>query len=229
MMWTTSSGWGAWPREVPDPFPEPPPPWWAPPSPQPFERPPEPVVPGSASPAGGGVDLADRLLERRTVLLGGEVDGTAALAVAARLLLLDSNGDARVDLHLSAQDGDLPAALMLAETLDLLRVPVRAVTSGSVGGPVLAVLVAVTERVSAPHCLFRLSAPRTPAEPAEAGDLSTAAEEHQRLLDELTRRLAAGTGQPSDRVAEDLRHGRVLTADEAVEYGLVQGLTTTPR
>lgn len=224
MTRTTSSSWDAWPREVPDPFPEPPPPWWAPPS-QPSVRPPVPVVPGSASPARGGADLADRLLERRTVLVGGTLDGPSALAVAGRLLLLDSDGDDRVELHLSAQDGDLPAALMLAETLDLLRVPVRAVTSGSVGGPVLAVLVAATERVSSPHCQFRIGAPRTPAEPA--GDLSTAAEEHQRLLDELTRRLAAGTGQPYDRVAQDLRHGRLLTADEAVEYGVVSGLTTT--
>lgn len=53
--------------------------------------------------------------------------------------------------------------------------------------------------------------------------MRNAAEEHQRRLDEPTRRLATGTGQRPDRVADDLRHGRLPTAAEAIEDGLVAG------
>jgi ATP-dependent Clp protease protease subunit len=174
------------------------------------------------------LELADRLLERRIVLLSGPLDGAGATAAVARLMLLDAESAERVELHLSCPDGDLDASLVLAEAVDLLRAPVTAVLLGTVGGPVLAV-VAAADRVTAhANASLVLREPRTSAT-GRADELLSAGEQHARQVAELSVRIAGATGRTRDEVAADLREGRVLEARQAVEYGLVDELLAPRR
>jgi ATP-dependent Clp protease, protease subunit len=218
------------PPHVP-PIPSPPPPVpvpWPPPRPEPEPAPwypgPLPAVPGS----GLVPELADRLLAQRIVLLSGPLDGAAATAAVARLMLLDADSGERIELRLSCPDGDLEASLVLAEAVDLLRAPVTAVLLGTVGGPVLAVVAAADRVVAHANASLVLREPRTSAT-GRADELLSAGEQHARQVAELCSRIATATGRLPDEIAAQLREGRVVDARQAVEYGLVDELLAPRR
>jgi ATP-dependent Clp protease, protease subunit len=216
---------GPHPRPTPQPSPPgPPAPWPAPlPAPEPSRVDFVPTPPTTLA-----LDLADRLLARRIVVLTGPLGRDEAGDAVARLMLLDADADEPIQLHLTCPDGDLDAALVLAETVDLLRAPVTAVLRGTVGGPALAV-VAAADRVEAhPHCILVLREPRSTAT-GRADELAAAADQHARQVDDLCSRLASATGRDPQDVTSDLRGGRVLDAGQAVEYGLVDEVTTPRR
>jgi ATP-dependent Clp protease protease subunit len=170
----------------------------------------------------------DRLLRRGIVLLSGFLDPVAAQRAAAALMLLDAEHDGPVRLHLSCPDGDLDSALLLADTVDLLTLDTTALASGVLGGPVLAVLAAAGRREAHPHALLRLREP-TGTAAGRADRLAADAEQHARQVDQLHRRLAAVTGRAVEEIAADLRAGRLLTAPQAVDYGLLDALLPARR
>ena len=215
-----------WPHPEPRPTPQPPGPvpW---PTPLPW---PEPsrveFVP--TPPTTLALDLADRLLARRIVVLTGPLGREEAGDAVARLMLLDADADEPIQLHLTCPDGDLDAALVLAETVDLLRAPVTAVLRGTVGGPVLAVVAAADHVQAHPHCILVLHEPRSTAT-GRADELASAADQHARQVGDLRARIATATSRDPQEVASDLRAGRVLDASQAVEYGLVDEVATRHR
>lgn len=175
-------------------------------------------------------DLEERLFERRIVLIGGPLDQLTASAAAARLMLLDADrrseghpdGDT-VELHLSCPDADLDAAAMLAETIELMGVPVQALARGVVGGPAVAVYAAAGLRRAHPHALFRLTEPRVEAD-GNADEIAARVAQHEQQLARVHALIAAATGRDVATVAADLRAGLALPAEEAVAYGLVHEL-----
>lgn len=176
---------------------------------------PAPAIPGSVD-----EELFARLLERRIVLVAGFLDAQASTRAAAQLMLLDATGDDPIDVHLSCPDGDLDAAMSLADTIDLVGVSVRARCSGKLGGPALAAMAAADRRVAQPHCMFVLKEPSTELH-GRADEIATLAATQRRQLEAFQLRLADATGQPLDRVVADTRHGLTLDADQALAYGLV--------
>jgi ATP-dependent Clp protease, protease subunit len=143
-------------------------------------------------------------------------------------MLLDADGQDPVELHLSCPDAELDAAVTLAEVLDLMHVPVRALAKAAVGGPAVAVYAAADRRLAHPRCVFRLGLPRTSFE-GTGDQLATAAQRYELTVQGLAERLAEATGRPLPRVQGDLRTGRILTAAQALEYGLVHELALNPR
>jgi ATP-dependent Clp protease protease subunit len=164
--------------------------------------------------------MADRLLDRRTVIVTGTLDLATATDASARLMLLDGSGDDPIDLVMSCPDGDLTAATALADTVELVGVEVRALCSGLVGGAALLPFVLATRRLAQPHATFRLSNPRHEAQ-GRASDLESEVQRHGELLDDLHRRVSDATGQDVDQVADDFAHNRLLTAPDARSYGIV--------
>lgn len=206
--------------ERPPPPPEITPPGWTPPSrpPAPPPYPPVPVVPLDRP--GPLDDVSTRLLQRRVVLVAGTLDSRTMANAAAQLMLLDATGDDPIELRLMCPGGDLDAALALADTIDLLGVELRACAAGVVGGPAVAPLVAGTTRVAHPHATFVLRDPDLCAG-GRAEDVALAVAQHRRQVDALHIRLATACGRRPERIAEDMRTGLVLSAPEAVHYGLV--------
>jgi ATP-dependent Clp protease protease subunit len=204
------------PRPSPMPSPMPSPSWppsWTPPGPP--DR-----APGES---GLELELADRLLARRVVMLSGTLDRHAASTAAARLMILDADSAEPIELTLSCPDGDLEAALMLAETVDLARARVTAMLLSTLGGPAVAVAAAADRRVAHPGGRVLLREPRISAT-GRAEDLVSAAEQHAHLVGQLCGWLARATGRSTEEIAADLSRGRVLSAQQAVDYGLVHEL-----
>jgi len=172
-------------------------------------------------------DIHGQLLARRIVLANGPLDARGADDVCGRLLVLDQQGPEPVTMHLACPDADLDAALTVVSTIDFMTAPVHAIAASSIGGGGVAVLAAAAERSAHPHATVLLFEPKVlGALEGSAESLSIAAEHRTRQLTTLVERIAAACGRDAHTVAEDLRAGRLLTADEAVEYGLVHRLTS---
>ena len=170
--------------------------------------------------------LYERLLNQRIVMAYGCLDGEAATRLCAQLLTLDAEGDGPIRLELQNLDADLPAALTVVGVLDTLRVPVTAYAGGRISGPGLAVLAAAGRRLAYPNAFFAMSEPRVSFDgPVTA--VATHEEQVRVMVDELYERLAEATGHEVDDVREDARRGRLLTVDQAIGYGLVEGLAET--
>ncbi|MDP8977830.1 MAG: ATP-dependent Clp protease proteolytic subunit [Actinomycetota bacterium] len=165
-------------------------------------------------------DVFAALLQQRIVFLNGVLTPEAAAHAAAQIMMLNAEGDDAVHLHLSCPDGDLDAALALADTVDLATVPVDAVGRGTLGGPALAPFLAAGRRRAYPHAVFRLSEPRATLD-GRSEEIAAGAEAIHQQLGHLHARLAEATGQSLDKVVDDMRTGRILTAAQACDYGLV--------
>jgi ATP-dependent Clp protease protease subunit len=115
---------------------------------------------------------------------------------------------------------DLDIALTVVDALDLMGVEVHATSLGAITGAAVAILAVADQRTAGPHATVHLREPR--ARHNLAGrDLEAHAEHHQRQLRQLQERIAAACRRPVDAVVEDMRAGRVLTAEQACEYGLI--------
>ena len=178
-------------------------------------------VPGPAGADGVAPWLAERLFDRRLVLLTGPLTGGSASQAAASLLTLDALGTEPVQLHLSAPEGDLNAAFAVVDAIDAMRCELHATVTGEAGGAAVAVLAAAHRRLAYRHARIRLAEPRSATVSGTADEVASAAGRYLRELEELAVRLAEVTGQPQSRIESDLSAGRMLTATEAVEYGLV--------
>jgi len=180
---------------------------------------PEPRPPGGPEPGVGWLD--ERMFDRRIVLVRGRIDAGMANHVAGALLVLGLASADPVQLYLSAPDGELSAAFTIVDAMDAVQAPVEAVVTSEVGGAALAVLAAAERRSALAHARIRLSEPRVGTVSGTADEVTAAAGRYLRELEEMAVRLAGVTGQTRSRVEEDLSVGRVLTATEALEYGLI--------
>lgn len=164
--------------------------------------------------------LAERLFAQRVVMLHGPLTSDVASRTVAQLLALDGGAEP-VRLHLSCPDGELDAVFALVDGVELMRTPVHAVVTGELGGAALGLLAAAARRVAYRHARFRLAEPRVADVTGTADQIVGQASRHLQLLEELIVRLAEVTGKPRSRVETDFSDGKLLSAPDAVEYGLI--------
>ncbi len=195
---------------------------------RPWHAPPGPPAPPPGATEGLPPWLEERLFERRIVMLRGPLNGPAATQAAATLLTLDAMGADPIEIHVASSEGELTAAFAVVDAVDSMRAEVRAVVTSEAGGAVLAVLAAAKRRVAYRHARIRLAEPRAAAVAGTADEVAAAAGEYLRELEELALRIAAVTGQPRSRVEDDMSAGRILTATEAREYGLIDEVVGGP-
>nr|WP_040783273.1 ATP-dependent Clp protease proteolytic subunit [Rhodococcus ruber] len=207
-----------WPPVPPPPPPPPMPPW------QPEPRPPAPAPAQYTSLVAPGSDwLTERLFDQRIVRLTGRLGHDAANRAAATLALLDASGDDPVQLWLHDVDADLDTATTLLDTLDLMGVPIRVSCLGAVTGAAVALLAAADRRTAAPHATFHLREPRTACD-GPAATVDAQVDRYRQQLQALQQRLADLCRHPIDEIAQDMRAHRILTAEQARDYGLVDAV-----
>ena len=168
--------------------------------------------------------LDEQLFSRRMVFVRGRVEQSMASRVAATLLALDALNQEPIRLHLSADDGELDAVFALIDALDAIQAPVHAVAVGTVGAAALGVFCAAAERTAFAHARFRLAEPKVLSRGGTADQVVAEAGRYLRDLEDLVLRIVAATGQPRSRVEDDLSANKVLTAAEALEYGLISAI-----
>jgi ATP-dependent Clp protease protease subunit len=159
------------------------------------------------------------LLDRRILLVNGQVDHDRSAAIAASLMTLEALGDEPVELRISADSDSLDAALALIDTIDSLGVAVNATVAGIVGGTMVGVLAVCRHRRIGALGHIHLREPRAEFT-GVASELQSQAADMQERVEGFARRLAEATRRPFEHVEADLRSGLRLDAAGAVSYGL---------
>ena len=175
--------------------------------------------------AGGGeraLDVYSRLLADRIVYLGSAIDDEVANVVVAQLLHLESaEPDTPIDLYVNSPGGSPSAMLAIYDAMQYVRSPVftTCVGQASADAAVLVAGGAAGSRAVLSHARMVLHQPGTQAR-GDVPDLILAADEIVRVRAELEEVLAAHTGKDAATLRRDTDRALVLTAEQAVAYGL---------
>jgi ATP-dependent Clp protease, protease subunit len=190
--------------------------------------PPVPQVPTPGEPAASGEfesTVYGELLQRRIVFVRDRLDHDTATLVTAQLMTLDADDTTAVTLVVNSRGGPVDAAVGVLDTIDLVRCPVDTSCVGRAEGTAAVVVAAGTgRRRCGPGATFRLRFPDLEAA-GPADRLRREVEGATRVQRALVDRLATITGQTRALVARDVERGRMLTAEEAVAYGLVDEMS----
>lgn len=172
------------------------------------------------------VDIYSRLLTDRIVYIGTEIDDGVANVVIAQLLHLESeNPEAPINLYLNSPGGSVTAMLAVYDTLQFVRAPVGTTCIGQAGSSAAVLLAAGSPgaRMVLPHSRVVLHQPSGGGQ-GTLPDLALQAKEIVRLRSQMETILARHTGQDLERLREDTERDLVLSAEEAVTYGVADGV-----
>jgi ATP-dependent Clp protease protease subunit len=172
------------------------------------------------------VDIYSRLLTDRIVYLGTEIDDGVANVVIAQLLHLESESpDTPINVYVNSPGGSVTAMLAIYDTLGYIRPPVHTTCVGQAASSAAVLLAAGApgRRMLLPHARVVLHQPSGGGQGA-LPDLAVAAKEIVRLRAEMEEILARHTGQDVERLRRDTERDLVLTASEAVAYGVADGV-----
>jgi ATP-dependent Clp protease, protease subunit len=172
------------------------------------------------------VDIYSRLLTDRIVYVGTEIDDGVANVVIAQMLHLESESpDLPINLYLNSPGGSVTAMLAIYDTMQFVRAPVGTTCVGQAASSA-AVLLASGEagrRTVLPHARVVLHQPSGGGQ-GTLPDLALQAKEIVRLRAEMEQILARHTGQSVERLREDTDRDLILSSEEAVAYGIVDGV-----
>ena len=168
-------------------------------------------------------DLLDqRTLDARTVLVFGPVTEALAADVVRRLIALDAAGDAPIDVIVSSPGGHVESGDAIHDIVGFIRAPVTMIGSGWVGSAATHLFLAAPRerRVCLPNTRFLIHQPSSGVG-GRATDIAIQARELVRARERIAATIARATGRPLERVLEDIERDRWMSADEAIDYGLV--------
>ena len=174
-------------------------------------------------------DLYSRLLRERIIFLGTPVDDAVANLVCAQMLFLESEEpDKDIHLYINSPGGDITALFAIYDTMKFLKADVSTFCFGQAASAAAVLLAAGTtgKRFALPHARILLHQPFGGVE-GQASDIELQAKEILRMRDLLTGILAADTGQAIEKVSKDTDRDYIMTADEAVEYGVIDEVINT--
>ena len=167
------------------------------------------------------MDVFSRLMMDRIIFVGTEIDNDVANIVQAQLLYLQSLDDkADISLYLNTPGGIVSAGLGIYDTMQLIKPNVNTICTGLAASMGSILLVAGKERSILPHAKVMIHQPLGGVT-GQASDILIEAEEIKKCRDELCNILAEHTKQPFDHVFQDMDRNHWFTAQEAIDYGLV--------
>lgn len=175
-----------------------------------------------------GYDIYSRLLKERIVFIGTPIDDTVANLVVAQLLFLqseDANKD--VSIYINSPGGSIYAGLAIYDTMQYLKPDVSTVCVGMAMsmGAVLLAAGAKGKRYCLPNSTVLIHQPLGGAE-GQAADIEITAKEILRLRNSIYDILTRHTGQSPERIKTDSDRNFYMSAQQAVEYGIVDELLT---
>jgi ATP-dependent Clp protease protease subunit len=168
-------------------------------------------------------DIYSLLLKNRIVFVGSPItDLTANLIVAQLLYLSNEDSEAPIQMYINSPGGVIYAGLAIYDTMQMITNPINTVAVGVTAsfGTVLLTAGTPGQRYALSHATVHLHQPLGGAQ-GQATDIEIQANEILRLRSQLNHILAHHTGQPEDKVRQDTERDYWLTAQEAVDYGLV--------
>ena len=174
-------------------------------------------------------DIYSRLLKDRIILLGEEVNETTASLVVAQLLFLESEYPGKdIHLYINSPGGMVTAGLAIYDTMQYIKCDVSTICIGMAAsmGAFLLAGGAKGKRLALPNAEIMIHQPSGGAK-GQATEIQIAAENILKTKKKLNEILAANTGKPYDVIAADTERDHYMSAQEAMEYGLIDNVITS--
>jgi ATP-dependent Clp protease, protease subunit len=166
--------------------------------------------------------LEEKAFKSRTVLLFGEVTDRSASDIARRLSALDADSSEPIDLLVSSPGGHLESGDAIHDIVRFISAPVNMIGTGWVGSAATHLYLAVPKerRFCLPNTRFLIHQPSGGAG-GPASDIAIHAQEIIKARERVARNIARETGRSIESVQQDIERDRWMSAEEAIEYGLV--------
>ena len=168
-------------------------------------------------------DIFSRLLNDRIILLNEEVNSASAGVVVAQLLYLEGQDPEKdISLYINSPGGVITDGMAIYDTMQYIKCDVSTICLGMAASMGAFLLAAGTKgkRFALPNSEIMIHQPSGGAQ-GQATDISIHANHILRVKDKLNQILSERTGQPLDVVKRDTERDNLMTAQEALEYGLI--------
>lgn len=173
-------------------------------------------------------DIYSRLLKERIIFLGEEVNETTASLTVAQMLFLESEDPGKdIHLYINSPGGVVTAGMAVYDTMQYIKCDVSTICIGMAAsmGAFLLAGGAKGKRFALPNAEIMIHQPSGGAK-GQATEIQIAAENILKTKKKLNEMLAANTGKPYEQIAADTERDNYMSAQEAVEYGLIDSIIT---
>jgi ATP-dependent Clp protease protease subunit len=172
-------------------------------------------------------DIYSRLLRDRIVFVGGEInDQMANLLVAQLLFLASEDHEKEIGLYINSPGGSATAALSIYDAMQYVGPPVLTLCTGlaASGGSILLAGGAAGRRYAMPHSKIVIHQPWSTGIQGQASDIEIQAREILRQREELVEVYVRHCGRPKEQVERDIERDFYMDAEQAREWGLIDGV-----
>jgi ATP-dependent Clp protease protease subunit len=172
----------------------------------------------------------NKLFEDRIIFLGVQIDDASANDVMAQLLTLEGNDpDRDIIMYINSPGGSFTAMTAIYDTMQYVRPDIQTVCLGQAASAAAVLLAAGTpgKRMALPNSRIIIHQPATEGGYGQGSDIEIQAREILRMRTQLEEIIARHSGQPVEKVRKDIDRDKIMTAEEAREYGLVDTILTS--
>ena len=173
------------------------------------------------------VDPYTKLFEDRIIFLGTPISDDIANAVMAQLLCLQSmDADRQISIYINSPGGSFTALTAIYDTMRYIKPEIQTVCLGQAASAAALILAAGTKgkRLALPNSRILIHQPATEGGYGQSSDLEIQAREIMRIRTLMEQMLANDTGQSVEQVSRDIERDKYLTAEQAVEYGIIDDI-----
>lgn len=173
-------------------------------------------------------DIYSRLLKERVIFLVGQVEDYMANLIVAQMLFLEAeNPDKDIHLYINSPGGVVTAGMAIYDTMQFIKPDVSTICIGQAAsmGSLLLTAGAAGKRYALPHSRIMIHQPLGGFQ-GQASDIEIHAKEILNIKERLNSVLAQHTGQPIDVIARDTDRDNFMSAQAAMEYGLIDKVLT---
>ncbi len=174
-------------------------------------------------------DIYSRLLKDRIIFLGEEVNQASANTVVAELLFLEAEDpDKEIYLYINSPGGSITAGMAIYDTINYIKCPVSTICIGMAASMGAVLLAAGTKgkRYATPNSEILIHQPLIAGGglQGQATEIKIHADHMVKTREKLNKILSEKTGQPLEVINRDTERDNYMTAEEALEYGLIDGI-----
>ena len=176
------------------------------------------------------IDPFGKLFEERIIFLGTPITDDVANAVMAQLICLESmEPDRDIEIYINSPGGSFTAMTTIYDTMQFIKPDVRTVCMGQAASAAAVLLAAGApgKRLAVPNARILIHQPYTEGTYGQASDIEIQANEILRMRALLEKMLSEHSGRSIEQVRNDIERDKILTTQEAIDYGLVDNFTAS--
>ena len=172
----------------------------------------------------------NKMFEERIIFLGVQIDDASANDVMAQLICLESmDPDRDIQLYINSPGGSFTALTAIYDTMQYVRPAIQTICMGQAASAAAVLLAAGApdKRMALPNSRIIIHQPAIESGYGQGSDIEIQAKEILRMRHLLEEMIAEHSGQPIENVRKDIDRDKILTAEEALEYGLIDQVLGT--